>query len=476
MAAAVRPETSLDGSLYELVARGAKDTFFFKDDVNSAQPFDYRYNKYPAVLPEIRKTVPITTVKWGLVTEFEFDFVGDLLKDVYLYAELPSWLPQNIVATNGKTSVRDLSGNSYGYVNGIGFFLYEKIQIFQDTFLLQEMSGDALYATTRTQGSYNGLFLDDAVTGVHDGSVLSIQHNATSGVLKLRIPFPGCSQSESGMFPICCVRDQKYRMKVYLRPLERLIECSDSSLIDPSPFGKQFKQTLKDGSFSVFTSYERRLMPQPTLYIETCQYYVPNEYRVELNKKTHTIPFRKYYENIFSFGTYDYSPLDKNAAALVKRRLDGQFLVERSVSFFRTQTQLRKNNYSTLRNISIDGTTVPFFDNLTLFIAGQPREGPWPPFVWGDIMQHAKEERATSKELPIMNWGYGWRQEDTLPAKHQPAGGINFTTADRPIHNVSLLNIPPDSSKERNSEMRTILETWAVYEIVNNHGRFKYAN
>jgi hypothetical protein len=339
------------------------------------------------------------------------------------------------------------------------------------------MSGDALYATTRTQGSYNGLFLDDAVTGIHDGSALGIQRNATPGVLKLRIPFPGCSQSESGLFPICCVRDQKYRLKVFLRPLERLIECSNTTINNPSPFEKVFKQTLKNGVETIFTSLDKQTVQQPTLYIETCQYYVSNEYRKELNSKPQVIPFRKYYENTFTFGIYDYAPLDKNAPALVKKRIDGQFLVERSVTFFRSQVQLHKNQYSVLRNVvDASGTSTQFFDSLTLFIAGQPREGPWAPEVWGDIMQHAKEERASSKQLPIMNWGYGWRQEDSLPAKRQPAGGLNFTTADRPIMNVSLLNIPKDAANQQNCEMRTILETWAVYEIVNGHGRFKYAN
>ena len=72
-----RPETSLDGSLYELVARGEKDKYFFKDDVKSVQPFDFRYGAYPAVLPEVRQTVPITDCKFGNTVEFEFDFESE---------------------------------------------------------------------------------------------------------------------------------------------------------------------------------------------------------------------------------------------------------------------------------------------------------------------------------------------------------------------------------------------------------------
>jgi len=472
------PQTSLDGALFELVARGEKDKFFFRDSAKSVQPFDYRYKEYPPTLPEVRHTIASTNVKWGQAAEFELETPGDLLQSVHLVVELPSWLPPEQVKTNGKTIVRDLSGNAWGYTNGIGYFLFKKIQIFQDQFLLQEVSGDALYALTRTQSSYNQLFVDDATTGIHSGDELGIQRNATPpGRLRLRIPFPGCAEGDSGFFPLCAVRSQTFRIKIMLRSLEELIETSDQSILTPSPFGKEFIQTFQDGSQSNFKALERIQMQQPSIVLETRQLYTTNEYRNKIVRTNQDIAFKRIYENYFTFGGADYSPLDRGGNALTKRQLDGQFLTERQVSFFRTTGSIRKNKLIQFENDNGGSGSGQFFNSMTLVIASQEREGPWAPFVWKDVMQHAKETRATSKEIPIMNWGYGWNQQEAWPYKREPTGGINFTTADKPTLNISLNPIVPDPvSGERTSELRNILESWCVYEIFEGRGRYKYAN
>ncbi len=471
--AARRQDAMLDASLFELVARGEKDKFFLANKETSVQPFDYRYPMYPPVLPEVRRTLAMSDIKWGNPAEFELELPGDLLQEVWLVANLPTWLPSpQAGAVRTSILTEEGSGVRYGYTNGVGFFLYKKLQIYQDQFLLQEISGDALYALTRTQGTYNGLFLDDAVTGIHNGSAISIQRNAIPGQLKLRVPFPGTLPTDTGLFPICATRQQTFRIKIYLRTLEELIEASDGQE-SPNPFGKPFVQTFSDGSTQTFQTFTREEMQQPSVVVETRQLYTTNDLREELAKKQQVIPYRRYYENIFTYAQFDYAPLDRNAQALAKRRVDGQFLAERHLNFFRTAGQLRANRLWDFENPKGGD----YYDSQTLVIAGQPREGPWPPFLYRDVMQHAKEERATAKDLSCMNWGYGFRTEDLLPAKRQPAGGLNFSTADRPTLNTSLLDVPVDQvNGERRTEERVILDAWAVFEIQDGKGRLKFAN
>jgi hypothetical protein len=118
-----------------------------------------------------------------------------------------------------------------------------------------------------------------------------------------------------------------------------------------------------------------------------------------------------------------------------------------------------------------------FYNTMKLVIAGKDREYEWEPFVWTDVVQHAKEERATTKAITTMNWSYGWRQEDEISASKQPVGGLNFTTAIRPQLYINLRDIRIDTIlKERSCEMRSIAEAWAVYEIKDKRGRFKFAN
>jgi len=470
-----RPETSLDGSLYELVARGEKDKYFFKDNVKSVQPFDFRYAAYPAVLPEVRQTVPITDCKFGNMVEFDLDFVGDLLTEVNLLIDLPSWLPPEFAALNNKSLIQDISGYQYGYTNGIGYFLCKRIDILQDNFLLQEISGDALYALSRTRGSYNGLFLDDKVAGVHDGEYINIQRNATPGRLVIKLPFPGCQKGDSGYFPIAAVKQQSFRVRIVLRSLEDIVEATNVVVgLKPKPWGIMFKCIQQDGTVENFRSLDLIKIPKPVLFIETRQIYVSNEVRSKLIKDNHTIPFRRYFENVFTFNDFDYSPLNRQAVAISTKFIDSQFLVERITHFFRTSQILRINQ---LYNFENDLLGNKFYNTMKLVIAGQDREYEWAPFVWTDVVQHSKEERATNKGVNTMNWSYGWRQEDEIPAGKQPVGGLNFTTAIRPQLNINLRDIKPDPIlKQRSCEMRSIAEAWAVYEIKDKKGRFKFAN
>jgi len=86
---ASRNQTSIDGALYDLVARGVKDTYFTKDDKESVNPFDWRYERYPASLPEIRWTNPLNDPRFGQRCEFEFDLPGDVLVEASLVIDLP---------------------------------------------------------------------------------------------------------------------------------------------------------------------------------------------------------------------------------------------------------------------------------------------------------------------------------------------------------------------------------------------------
>jgi len=469
-----RPETSIDGSLYELVARGEKDKFFFKDETTSVQPFDYRYQAYPAILPEVRRMIPITDEKFGSIVEFEYDFPGDLLVETSLLINLPTWLPPLAAEANGTSLIRDISGVAFGYTNGAAYFLCKKIEILQDKILIQEISGDALYALSRTRGSYSGLFLEDKLAGIHDGSALSIQRAATPEQLVLRLPFPGTYIGDTGNFPIAAVRKQNFSLRVTLRKLEELVEASDGRL-NPSPWSSTMYITRKNGGDKeAFTCTKLIDMQKPVLLLETKQLYTTNRLRELLEEEEHIICFRRYYENVFSFNDSDYKPLDRGAVALRTRLLDAQFLAERVVHFFRSRIRFRTNQ---LYKFQQDVSGNLYYDSLKLVIAGKDREGPWAPFVYGDVVQHAKEERASGTGISIMNWGKGWRQGDSFPAERQPDGGINFTNAGRPQLNISLLNIDVDPVlKERISELRSVVESWAVYQIKGGRGRFKYAN
>jgi hypothetical protein len=474
MAAARTSQTSIEGGLYELVARGVKDTYFIKDDKESINPFDWRYEKYPACLPETRLTNPLNDARFGQRCDFEFDLPGDVLLEAHLLIELPTWLPSDFAKYNpvSQTYVGDPS-NVYGYTNGIGYFLFERIQIFQDTFLLQEVSGDALYAAALTKDSWNHGFLTQHLAGIHDGSPASIMHNATPGRLEIKIPMIGCSLPGDKGLPLCGLRQTVFRLRCQLRPLEKLIEMTGPGQ-NPAPWLESFTQIRESSEPQTLQAIERIHIGQPLVILRTKQLYLENDVRHELAKETIEIPYIRYFENVFSMNALDYAPLPL-APSVIVRYLDANYTVERIVTFFRDSQTIAQNRLWNFSNSeSPDGQ---FYSTLQCIIAGQPRESIWTPDVYQNVVIHAKEERTTARSISILNWGRGWRIEDMPSAIREPTSGVNFTTADRPMLSIRLRNIAVNPVlKHKQASMISLCESWALYRIRNGKGGLEYAN
>jgi hypothetical protein len=478
MAAATRNQTSIEGALYDLVARGAKDTYFIKDDKDSAHPFQWTYERWPASLPEERWTNPLNEPRFGQRCEFEFDLPGDVLMEATIIIDLPTWLPSEMAQYNdtSKTYADGDPDKVYGYTNGIGYFLFEKIEIYQDKILLQEISGDSLYVSQLTRSNWNQGFLTQKLAGIHTGGLVGIMRNATPGRLEIPVPMIGCSFPGDRGLPLGGLRLQTFRLRLTLRPLEKLVECSIPE-VNPAPWTHTFTQDRSDLPDITAPAIERQAIGQPTLFLRTKQLYLLNEAREALVKETIEVPYIRYFNNVFSTNQLDYTPIDRGGTAIITKRLDANYTVERIVTYFRNQSEVAKNR---LWNFTNDNPAVPdgqFYSSMKLIIAGQVREGPWDPFVWQNVIPDAKEERSPAANICTMNWSRGWRIEDETPAQREPTGGINFTTADRPQLNVTLTDILPDPVLGyKQAEMFSICESWALYRIRNGRGQLEYAN
>ena len=150
-------QSSGQGALFELVARGVKDNYFVKDSKDSIFPYDARYGSSMPHLAERRTVVPIARTNFGGSFEVEIDTFGDIMTECALEIDLPTWLPPlgsgsqlQPVDPSIANGLYPITSNqtSYGYVNGIGYFLFESIQFYQDQMLLQEWSGDGLQCQT----------------------------------------------------------------------------------------------------------------------------------------------------------------------------------------------------------------------------------------------------------------------------------------------------------------------------------------
>lgn len=461
---------TLEGSLYELVARGNKDVYYIADTKEANNLFDARYDATPPVVHELRRLPPLNEPDFGRSFEFQLEIAGDVIIEPTLLIDLPSWIPRQRKALNTNGVIRDLSDVSYGYVNGIGFFLFEKIQLLQDNILIQEFSGDALWATSRSRGSLNSAFLDNKLLGIHDGSSLSIGRNATPGRLRLQIPLFGCQSLDDGGFPSLKLSQQNYRIRCFLRKLEDLVEASDSSE-KPTPWLKTLQvQTVRNGDFTPFTPLTRSEIETPVILLETRHVYTDADTQKELKKKRLDIPFERLYENIYSQSGNDYAPITRGSTPIILRRLEGVHPASRIISFFRSAITLRRNQ---LWKITNDVSGSEYYGNLKLLIAGRDRETLFTPLVWNKIVTHAKAERDSGLPFAVMDWGLGDLRSRQAPFGRQLEGSINMTTADRPTLYFELSDI---GYGPRSSELRSIVETWASMTVENQRAALWFAN
>jgi hypothetical protein len=460
---------SIEGALYELVARGNKDVYFVKDDETSKNLFDNRYNPVPPQIAELRRLPPLNQPGFGRSFEFQVEIAGDLFVEPTLLIDLPSWLPPPQALLNPTSVITDASGVSYGYTNGIGFFLFEKIQLLQDNILLQEFSGDALWATSRNRGTLNSAFLDNRLAGLHSGSPLLLGRNATPGRLRLPLPLFGCQSLDDGGFPSCCIPQQQYRIRCFLRKLEDLVEASDGRA-KPAPWGTSgwLMKSSASGPVSTFSTLPIQEIQSPSILLETRHVYTDAETRLALQDVRNEIPFERLYENIFTQNQYDYAPIERGAVAAITRRLEGTHPAARIVNFFRSQAALRANQ---LWNISNDISGGEFYNNMKLVIAGKDRETLFSPLVWRNLVALAKEERDSGLPFAIMNWTVGDVRSRRQPFARQPEGSVNFTTADRPTLYIELNDVVG-----KNSVLHSIVETWACMITENYRATLWFGN
>jgi hypothetical protein len=484
-------QSSAQGALFELVARGVKDHYFVRDSKDSYFPYDGRYESSCHHLAERRTIVPLNQPKFGNTFEVEIDTFGDVMTECAFEIDLPTWLPSlptrpdgelcNPERINGLYWITDTQGFSYGYVNYIGYYLFEKIQFYQDQFLIQEWSGEGLLSTIQVEGSWNQSFLSQTIGGLTSPTPRGIALRATPGHLRVKLPLPGIQTHGDSGFPILCAPHQTFRIKATLRNLEDLV-VSDNPINKPAPWSvPQFNYTTDQGPIT-FSPLSKIQMGQPNILLSCIQHYVPPDTQAELRSSIIRIPFRKQFENIFTFGELDYKALDNGSVAAVTRRLDGRHPTEKIAFFFRNQNAIDRNrldDYFNDRVIQLPSTEVyqTFYNRIKLVIAGKDREHLLEPFVWNQMNSFCKDERANGVNISEMKWSLGEKYGTVYPTDRQPEGTINFTTADRPTLYIELTNININPILlQRKSEMRVFTEGWAVYEFREGRGRLVFSN
>jgi hypothetical protein len=468
-------QTNNGGALYELVARGVKDAYFFEDSASAANPFSWSYEKYAAVSTETRAVRPYNAAGFGRVLNIDLDVYGDILQEAWIHVTLPSWVPPVYRAAVKRGLVRDASGSAaYGYTSAVGYMLFEKIEILQDNITLQEVTGDALYVTSRHLNSYSAHHLSDALAGVYDeGDLLSIQRSVDPD-REYIIEFPFLRN-----FPLVALRGQRFRVRLTLRALEDLVICSDLSVPKPAPWAvPAFAWNSVDAS-GTFVPLALHELAAPTVSIEMTQVYLSNEDREALAGANFLIPYRRYISyNHFNFGPATYASLDAvppvAPAAVVN--YDGIYHVDRILHAVRSARSLEANRRTAYNNVTVSGEF--YIAGLQSAYGSTVRDQTWGPLVLNKLTQHAHAEYASAAQFLIQENGFKPSYTKRAPSQtYAPPAGLNYSEAMEPNVRVVLNDIQRDYYNDwKVAAYDIILCATAYYAVEKGRGGLAFLN
>jgi hypothetical protein len=223
------------------------------------------------------------------------------------------------------------------------------------------------------------------------------------------------------------------------------------------------------------------------MVLETTQVYLTDETRAAVLKTHLKVPFQQFYESVYTQSGLDYAGVLKGGTSVIQRRIDyARHPASRLFWFFRSKLDVDANRYTVLRNRGVPGGTGgaaatgavgSYYNSVSLQIAGQTRELARAPFVWRDVVAHAKLDIDPGLEIGVFDWTRGWTYADALNLSRsnsraiQPEGSLNFTTADRPTLSFDLAATTPAET-----ELRVVVLGWAQMEIKGGRAGLLAAN
>ena len=460
---------STGGGLLDLVARGKKDTFFTQNPKISF--FHSVYQRSPAFTQEVRLTQPRNRPEWGKWVDFDLDPIGDIMRTPVLLIDLPTWLPATQAALNPTSYTTDLSGVEFGYMQDVGPLMIEKVQVFNDQIMLHEFWGQWLeWRVAMLQNST----VYGALAGRHQLGTGRIAKAATPKQLRVYLPILGCQTPDDMGFPMVATSAQRFRIRVFLRPLEEVIEASDSRL-NPAPWSKTFIQrTSATDPGTQFQTSPKTALKGPVIALETTQIYLPRDVQDFLKRKTLAIPYLQVQLSQFTIEDNKWDPLIKNGVNVsLPFELDFIGSVQRLTVGAQTIASIQAGQRY---NISPPaGGANTFLQALRVNVGTQDRINKFPATIFREVANYyknQKEPRAPNGDLlNVFTLTFG-------PAETtKPLGTFNMSRTQDVILYVDLaaIAIEPRLSN-RKCYVYVFGEAWNLFEVKDGRGKMLFAD
>ncbi len=227
----------MTAGLLELVSRGKMDVFFVGQP--GVRYYQTLHTRTPPATWGPHFVPSKGPLRWGKTAEFELDPVADLARNFRFHIHLPTWLPTPLLATSRTTALIDASGNSYGYTSAAAAYIFEWIEVYSDSTLLQRLTPAWLDLWLQSVGTNDSVIESDAKIGRR--TVPTTIQSLTTGALPsynyvgvgeddvkryllLPLPILGCVRPTDPPFPMRSATASRVIIRVKLRPLSQVIE------------------------------------------------------------------------------------------------------------------------------------------------------------------------------------------------------------------------------------------------------------
>ena len=455
--------SSRSGGLLELVSRGKKDVFFTANPVIS-----HVHSVYTRQVPFTKETYvtkPRNNPVWGKTVEFPIDHRGDIITDMYLRIQLPTWIPASLIGVNHSGLITDPSGVTFGYTNSIGFLMLERIQLLMDNVIVHELYGEYLDWRLRQLYEYSSGYVLYGSVGARESTPLALARSATLNTLRVPIPIAGWQSLHATGLPLCALQNQRFRLRITLRPLSQLLQASDGRL-NPNPYGiPMLAQSSPTGLAVPFTTIKQELVAPLEMNLEIAERYVSSEIRTYLQSLTYEMPFKHIQQITYTLDDPVLTAAANSSVEAFQVPIKVEFIgpVDRLILGIRSEANTCAGDLTNLRP-PFPGTR--YVNAIRLNIANIDRIQPFPPAVFREFTSYWKDTRMAldyvNQELPHEIYSLTFADSPDLSA----AGTLHFTRAVLPTLYLTLNRTPYDRRNiNRKATVSIYAESWNVLQI-----------
>jgi len=255
-----------NGSITELVAKGIQDCELI-DSNNSSSLFDFNITKKNKYTKGDILFYPQGTSNWGNTLRVNIERVGDLLYGLYIKIKLPKLSINNLLINSPPTEFDTTSQYRVMYTDYVGNVIIEKVSLYINGILIDELYGDYMQI-------YTDLYISDwnrkAMLGLDD--ILNKPNlKIDSEVIYIPLKFWFCTDQKKPL-PVIALQNSDIYIDIKLR------EFNDCICVLEIQNDKYYHSDVK-----------HKMVPLEEVSLLACFYYADSEERKVLASRDYEI-------------------------------------------------------------------------------------------------------------------------------------------------------------------------------------------